>query len=293
MMCRMDRPAGMGLAALRTGKFRFVLLTAAVLVAGWLALGFSQSQALAESSSQLEGVLLAQAEGAKAAPGAPAPTTPTQPAAGELEALPSFVRLFETSPIINGIIIALSGLALLLFIFFLLTINHNAMVPAAFVDDVMKMVLAREHKQAVDFCRHHRGIFVSTVIQRAVENADKDQAVIMDMVDTEGKRRADMLWNRLSYLADISNVAPMLGLLGTVMGMMRAFFGLDQSDMSLRSKAISSDIAGAMATTFFGLIVGILALVFYSIIKGRLTKVLGEAEAAVHAVADHLKRGEK
>ena len=290
MTCRTDQPAPVGLAASRTGGFRLIFLVAAALVAGWLVLFTSQPHAQAEPSSQ-PGLILAQADTGKAAP-APAPAPVTEPAKPERN-LPTLVRLFETEPVINGIIIGLSAVALLLFIFFLLTINHNAMVPAAFVDDVMKMVLAREHKQAVDFCRHHRGIFVSTIIQRSVENADKDQAVIMDMVDTEGKRRADMLWNRLSYLADISNVAPMLGLLGTVARMMRALFGLDQTDISLPSKAISSDIAGPMATTFFWRIVGILALVFYSIIKGRLTKVLAEAEAAVHAVADHLKRGGK
>jgi biopolymer transport protein ExbB len=114
----------------------------------------------------------------------------------------------------------------------------------------------------------------------------------MGMVDTEGKRRADILWNRVSYLSDIANVAPMLGLLGTVIGMMRAFFRLDSVDISVKSRALSSDIAGAMATTMFGLIVAIMALAFFSIIKGRATRVLAEAEQAVHAVADHIKRGE-
>ncbi len=221
----------------------------------------------------------------------PAPATPTAPPT-RLDALPSLVELYQTSPLINGIIIALSIVALLLFIYFLLTINHNAIVPAAFLDDVMKMVLDRDYKQAVEFCRHHRTIFISTVIQRCVENVGRDHSVLMTIVDTEGKRRADILWNRISYLADISNVTPMLGLLGTIVGMMGAFFGLDQSTIDMRSKFISSNIAGAMGTTFFGLVVAIAALVFHSIIKGRLTRVLSEAEQAVHAVTDHIKRGE-
>ena len=245
---------------------------------------------------------LAQGDAAKAAPAptavAPAPTpvalvAPVAPAAPTaIDALPSLIDLYYTSPVINGIIIGLSIVALLLFIYFLLTMNHNSIVPASFLDDVMKMVLDRDYKQAVEFCRHHRGIFISTVIQRCVENVGREHSVLMNIVDTEGKRRADILWNRISYLADISNVAPMLGLLGTIIGMMGAFFGLDQSSIDVRSKFISSNIAGAMGTTYFGLIVAIAALVFHSIIKGRLTRVLSEAEQAVHAVTDHIKRGE-
>jgi len=247
----------------------------------WLALDWSRA--------------VAQPDGTAPAPTptAPAPgPAPTSTSSGGFDALPSFVDLFNTSPVINGIIIGLSIIALLLFIYYLLTINHATIVPATFLDDVMKMVLDRDYKQAVEFCRHHRGIFISTVIQRCVENVGREHSVLMSIVDTEGKRRADILWNRISYLADISNVAPMLGLLGTIVGMMGAFFGLDQTTLDARSRFISGNIAGAMATTYFGLIVAIAALVFHSIIKGRLTRVLSEAEQAVHAVTDHIKRGE-
>jgi len=204
--------------------------------------------------------------------------------------LPSPIEMFKKSPVIISIILALSVVALLVFVYLLLTVNHNAMVPAPFVDDVMKMILDKQYKEAADFCRVHRQIFVSSIIQRCVENAGKDHSVLMNILETEGKRRADILWNRISYLADIANVAPMLGLLGTVVGMMGAFSGMDKAQIDISSKILSSQIGGAMATTMFGLIVAILSLAFYSVIKSRATGVLAEAEQAVHAVADHIKR---
>jgi len=206
--------------------------------------------------------------------------------------LPTLIELFNTSPIINGIIAVLSALALLFFLYFLLTINTASIAPATFVDDVNKLVLARKYDEAATLCRNHRRVFVAAIIQRCVENAGKQHSVIMDMLDAEGRRQSDIIWNRISYLADISNVAPMLGLLGTVVGMIQAFFGMQFESLSAESKALTNSIGAAMTTTMFGLIVAILALVFYSIIKSRATKVLSSAEQIVHSVADHIKRGD-
>ena len=155
-----------------------------------------------------------------------------------------------------------------------------------------KLVLNQDYEEAARLCRDRDQVFVATILQRCVENAGKGHSVIMNMIDAEGRRRADILWNRTSYLSDISNVSPMLGLLGTVLGMIRAFFELDLHSTSAASSTLSRGIGGAMATTLFGLAVGILALVFYSIIKSRTTRSLAEAEKAIHTVADHIKRGE-
>ncbi|MEX1016353.1 MAG: MotA/TolQ/ExbB proton channel family protein [Phycisphaeraceae bacterium] len=207
-------------------------------------------------------------------------------------ALPQVGELFMFSPIINGLIVALSVFAVMLFLFFLATITPRAMVPPDFVDEVTKLVIRGKHEAASDLCRAHRRVFIATVIQRCVDNAGKGHSVIMDMIDAEGRRRADIVWNRVSYLADVANVAPMLGLLGTVMGMMVAFFGLEFQAAGVDANLLREGVAQAMSTTMFGLMVGILALTFYSIVKARTTRSLAEAEAAIHSISDHLKRDE-
>jgi biopolymer transport protein ExbB len=227
--------------------------------------------------------------------------TPEAPAAAEGGAqtvvnlnegtLATFKELFDTSPYINGTILVLSVFAVLMFVYFLMTINSSSMAPPAFVDDVNKLVLSRKNEEAANLCRSNRKVFVASVIQRCVENAGKEHSVIMGMLDSEGRRRADVVWNRISYLADVSNVAPMLGLLGTVVGMIKSFFLLGDQPGSIRSTLLSRAIGEAMSTTMFGLIVGIMALIFYSIIKSRATRVLADAEQVVHSVADHIKRG--
>lgn len=198
-------------------------------------------------------------------------------------------EMFMFAPVINGIIAGLSVLALMFFVWQLLTINIRSAAPPAFVNEITNLVLVRRYDAAAEACRRAKGVFIAPIILRCVENHGKNQSIIMSMIDTEGRRLSDIIWNRISYLADISNVAPMLGLLGTVIGMITAFFGLDKESGSIDSSILSQGVGQAMATTMFGLMVGISALVFYSIIKSRATKTLAEAEFAVHTIADRIR----
>ena len=229
-----------------------------------------------------------------AQPGAaPAPQTPRAGLGIDVLTgqMPSFSELFFVSPIINPIIAVLSVISLLLFLYFFMTISSASMAPTMFVDEVSKLAIARKFDELTSLCRANQRVFIATVVQRCAENAGKEHSVIMDMIDSEGRRRADLMWNRISYLADVSNVAPMLGLLGTVIGMIQAFFGLTEGSASINSGVLSEGVAAAMSTTMFGLIVAIISLVFYSVVKARATKSLAAAEQVVHSIADHIKRG--
>ncbi len=199
-------------------------------------------------------------------------------------------ELFMFSPIINGLIAGLSALGLIFFLFFMLSINRRTFAPPRFVDEVIKLVIRGDYERAGDVCRRSRGVFAAGIVQRCVENHNQNHSVMLDMIDTEGRRQADIIWNRVSYLADISNVAPMLGLLGTVLGMIKAFYGLEHESGGIDAVTLSRGVGEAMSTTLFGLTVGIFTLVLYSLVKSRATRTLAEAEQAVHMIADHLKR---
>jgi len=249
--------------------------------------------------------LMARAQDAPT-PSAPAPSPAAEPApapAPEPAADPMLAPtdqplyllgdLFMISPVINGIIAGLSGLGLIYFLYFMVSINRRTFAPPRFVDEIVKLVVRGDYERAADVCRRSRGVFAASIVQRCVENHNQNHAVMLDMIDSEGRRQADIIWNRVSYLADISNVAPMLGLLGTVLGMIKAFYGLRNELGGVQAQTLSNGVAEAMGTTLFGLSVGILTLVFYSMTKARATRALAEAEQAVHMIADHIKREEK
>ena len=199
-------------------------------------------------------------------------------------------QLFFYAPIINGIILALSVIALAFFVMFMLTTNSRAMAPPSLIDELVKLVIRGDYERAADVCRGARGVFVADIVQRCCENATQQHGVMLDLIDVEGRRQADIIWNRISYLADISNVAPMLGLLGTVLGMIDVFAELELTTGSITAQLLAGGVGKAMATTMFGLSVGIFAVVLYSIVKSRATRTLADAEQAVHMIADHIKR---
>ncbi len=204
--------------------------------------------------------------------------------------LPDLRTLFNTAPTINTVILSFSGVSLALFLFYLFTMNSRSLMPHDFMSTVSRLAADGRFEEAAQICRNNRNIFVAPVLQRCLEHSGQDHSVLLSMVDYEGRRQAEVLWNRLSYIADIVNIAPMLGLLGTVSGMLSAFFVLPSQSASINSRLLSEAIGGAMSTTMFGLIVAIVSLVFYSIVKARLTATLMEVEQGVHQVADQIHR---
>ncbi len=277
------RPAGRGRRGLR-GTLLLVGLLAGVLAIGLPAAG--QSDGGGDPDATAAATQAAQDDG----PGETGTLGQRSGVDVSGGVLPTLGDLFFTSPWINGILAGLSLLALTLFVFLLTTIHPQSLAPRSFLDEATRLVVDGQFKELVDFCRSNQRVFAATLVQRAAENADQDHSVVMTMLDSEGKRRAEVLWNRVSYLADIANVAPMLGLMGTVLGMIKAFFGLEFRSLSAESSILARSIGEAMSTTLFGLAVAIMTILLYSVIKSRITKSLSETEQAVNALADHLKR---
>lgn len=237
---------------------------------------------------------LAQNPGTSPAPtpGTPTPTATeaANPALPQVQVgggIPTVKELFLISPYINGALAGLSVIASTLFLYLLLTVSTSSFMPAQFMDDVTRLIIGRQFDQAVHLCQNHRRTFAASVIQRGIENRDKDPSVMIAVQHAEGRRRAERVWSQIGYLGEIANIAPMLGLLGTVVGMIKAFFTLDTRTPSIKSTMLAQSIAEAMGTTMFGLIVALAAGVFYTILRGRATRALTDVEQSCQTLADH------
>ena len=114
------------------------------------------------------------------------------------------------------------------------------------------------------------GIIVPEAISRI--RAAKDP-------EAEGGRIADRLLSQVDWLADIAAIAPLVGLLGTVLGMFQAFGGI-ASDVSAGAKpmVLAQGVSQAIVTTIFGLVVAIPALVMHAIFRRRAAKLVATLE---------------
>ena len=108
----------------------------------------------------------------------------------------------------------------------------------------------------------------------------KGRVVFEDAILAEGKAKIEALWNNLSYLGDAAVIAPMLGLLGTILGMIDAFNFQAFKAGVIQPVALAQGLSKAMITTAFGLMIAVPVMVFYSYFRGRIAAITSTAERA-------------
>ena len=132
---------------------------------------------------------------------------------------------------------------------------------------------------------NRHGEAIARVVQKMLDfttkNPNADFQQVREIAETEGTRVAASLNNRVTYLADIGMIAPLLGLLGTVFGIIRSFGALGADLGSARYVALSHGISQALVNTAAGLAIGIPAMIFYAFFRGGSQRLISELEAAV------------
>ena len=137
---------------------------------------------------------------------------------------------------------------------------------------------------------NRHGEAIARVVQKMLDfttkNPSADFQQVREIAETEGTRVASSLNNRVIYLADIGMIAPMLGLLGTVFGIIKSFGALGADLGTARYALLSSGVSQALVNTAAGLAIGIPAMIFYAFFRGRVQKIISELESAVtHVLA--------
>ena len=117
-------------------------------------------------------------------------------------------------------------------------------------------------------------------LRRVHEPAEK----VRDAITASGSREAAHLHQKISYLANIGTISPMLGLLGTVFGMIMAFNLISTGEP--RPYLLAAAIAKAMVTTAAGLVIGIPALAVYFYLRGRLLRLVTHMEVVADEVSE-------
>ena len=123
------------------------------------------------------------------------------------------------------------------------------------------------------------GILTRT-LEFLARNPTSTDAQLQEIAQTEGGREAALLNQRVAWLADIATIAPMLGLLGTVFGMIRSFSVMANDVAASRPMLLAEGVAEALVATAAGLVIGIPAMAAYAWFRGRVQEMISEMEGA-------------
>ncbi len=168
-------------------------------------------------------------------------------------------------------------IAIYLFIERLLTINKANQNPDQFMSSVKGLVLKGDISGARMLCSQNDSP-IARMIEKGISRIGSPLKTIEASIENIGKLEIFKLEKNLSSLATIAGAAPMMGFLGTVIGMVKAFIGIAQEEGSVSPKLLSSGIYAAMVTTVGGLIVGIIAYLAYNYLVSRVQKVVHKME---------------
>lgn len=166
----------------------------------------------------------------------------------------------------------------------ILTLRRNRVLPPEIVGVVEAVRPGQDLSLAVEVCRNNPGVFAD-VMRVGFEQAMAPWEVMRDALLDAGRQKATLLERHLVWLQTIAQAAPLLGLLGTVLGMIKVFASISLSGIG-DPQVLSEGISEALITTAVGLAIGIPALIAYNLLLAKSEGLVTEIEAyASHLIS--------
>ncbi|NCA80822.1 MAG: MotA/TolQ/ExbB proton channel family protein [Sphingobacteriia bacterium] len=184
-------------------------------------------------------------------------------------------------------LVIMSIIAIYLFIERFLTINKASKEENNFMNNIRDFVHNGRLDSAMALCKNNQSP-LARMIEKGLMRIGKPLSDINAAIENVGRLEVSRLEKGIAAIATISGSAPMIGFLGTVTGMVRAFYDMSKAGNNIDIQLLSSGIYEAMVTTIAGLIVGITAYICYNILVARIEKVVFQLEARATEFMDLL-----
>ena len=206
---------------------------------------------------------------------------------GELEPINQAISIdlkqaFAGSPIIYSLLLGMSVIAVSIWLYSILSLRASASISLGLLKNVRNKLNSNSFDEALSLCEENNTLFCK-MVSSGIHARRHGLPIMIETMKAEGKRTSIAFWQKIGLLNDIAVIAPMLGLLGTVLGMFYAFYDVNRS---IESVSVLFDGLGiSVGTTVAGLIVAILALILHSTAKYRLVRALALIENEAQNVA--------
>jgi biopolymer transport protein ExbB/TolQ len=145
------------------------------------------------------------------------------------------------------------------------------------MNEVKKSVLTNEVQGAIQNCSTNKSM-LAMVLRNGLKRANQSKEQIQDALESSMLEAIPHLEKRLGYLSLIANVSTLIGLLGTIYGLIQSFAAVASADAASKAELLALGISKAMNTTAFGLISAITIMVIHQILTTKSEKIIGDLE---------------
>ncbi|MBN2451457.1 MAG: MotA/TolQ/ExbB proton channel family protein [Lentisphaeria bacterium] len=208
---------------------------------------------------------------------------------------PSFWNVIYGGHLVNlliWVLIALTSFAALwLIIDGVISIKRDKLLPAHVVDGVRDALTNGDLGVALETCEANPSP-ISTILMAGFSNISEGYEVIQEAVASSAEMESEKVMQRVNYLNLCGQIAPMLGLMGTVVGMVYAFGTLATATGAAKAQLLAQNISTALWTTCVGLLVSVPALLAFTLIRNYATRLILESEATVLDLIKVLRNAE-
>lgn len=195
--------------------------------------------------------------------------------------------LLDAGGAIGYLTIALSVAMVALIVEHLLSIRRASLMPPGLAENCRQLVAASQLAQAEQLCREQPS-FLGYVVGAGLQEAGLGYDAVEKSMEDAAHEQAARLFRKIEYLSVIGTIAPMLGLMGTVWGMIQAF-GEFSEKANPQVSEFAPGISHALVTTLFGLLVAIPSLAAFSIFRNRIDEYVAETSLQAEHVLQPLK----
>jgi len=209
------------------------------------------------------------------------------PAAEEAEAL-SIAQLIVMSGFIGWVICVLSVVMLALVIENFVTLNRERLAPPELVDEVRSLFDEGQYQEALELCENEPNLF-TRVCAAGIAKIGHPFEVIQTAIGEMGDEESVKLHQKIGWVATLAAISPMLGLLGTVQGMVASFHTIATTQNPTPSE-LAGGIYVALLTTLEGLLVAIPATAAFSYLRNRLVRSTIEVGAIVEDLFERFRQ---
>lgn len=188
------------------------------------------------------------------------------------------------------LLILMSILSLTLIIEAIVSLKRDKLAPPDLIDEIQALFEEEQFNEAMELCEAEPTFF-TRVCGAGIAKIGHDFEVIQTSIEEMGDEESIRLHQKIGWLALIANVAPMIGLLGTVSGMVKAFDTIASTGGQASPAELADGISQALLTTMFGLIVAIPTTAAFAYVRNSLVKSIIEVGAIVEDLFERFRPG--